>query len=376
MKKIPWAAIVAITLSLLVLIPGQAQEPTVTVTGEVYNATAGSETPDGLPITLHVYSEDKLAGTYEVEADETGVFSFEGLPLNAGDLLIAATTYSGVTYTSASFAYLPGQEIQGLAIAVYETTDVPSQVTIAQMTVMLNASEGGQLRVGEYYLLGNLGDRTWVGSYDAELGLATTTQLSLPAEVDSLWFSGAGLGERFLQDQDLLLDTAPVVPGYPSAEVFFSYAVPFTDDLEFEKVFNLPIENIEFLVAEDSGISLQGEGIAYNGTIDTETGTAVSYIALGLDPGQAFNFKLVTQKALGTGKGWEIGIGLGSLAAAGGAIYWLYRGKQKVVLPKAADPILLEIAQLDAAYEAGKVRKDDYIQKRRRLMEAIKNLAH
>ncbi len=374
MKKIPWAAIVAITMSFLALIPGQAQDAAITVTGEVHNATAGSETPDGLLITLHVYSEDKLAGTYEVEADETGVFRFEGLPLNAGDLLIAATTYSGVTYTSASLAYVPGQEIQDLAIAVYETTDDPRQVMITQMTVMLNAS-GGQLWVGEYYLLGNLGDRTWVGSYDAELGLATTTQLSLPAEADSLWFSGAGLGDRFLQDEGLLLDTAPVVPGYPSAEVFFSYAVPFTAEQEFEKAFNLPVENIEFLVAEDSGISLQGEGIAYTETIDTETGTALSYIAPGLEPGQVFNFKLGTQKALGTGKGWEVGIGLASLAAAGGVIYGLFRGKQKVVLPKAADPILLEIAQLDAAYDAGKLRKGDYIQKRRRLMDVIKDLA-
>lgn len=371
MKKIPWVMVIATMLSLLALVPGQAQDSASTITGEVYNATAGGEAPGGLPVILHVYTEDALAGTYEAEADEAGVFSFERLALNEGDLLIAATEYSGVTYTSASLAYVPGEEVQDLSIAVYETTDDPRQVTIAQMTVMLNAGEG-QLRVGEYYLLGNLGDRTWVGSYDAGLGLATTTQFSLPTAAESLWFSGAGLGDRFLQDDDLLLDTAPVVPGYPSAEVFFSYAVPFTGEFEFAKAFNLPVENIEFLVAEDSGVSLQGDGIAYNEAIDTETGTAVSYIAPGLELGQALNFKLAPQKALGAGKGWEIGIGLASLAASAGVIYWLYRGKHKVVLPKAADPFLLEIAQLDAAYEAGKLRKGDYQKCREELIDSIK----
>ena len=367
------AAILAITLGLLALTPGQAQEAPVTINGEVYNATDGAETPGGLPITLHVYTEEALAGTYTAEADANGIFSFESLPLNDGDLLIAATEYLGVTYTSASFAYGAGQEVQDLSIAIYEITEDPSLVTIAQMTMMINAGEG-QLRVGEYYLLGNLSDRTWVGSYDEALDTLTTTQFSLPAQAESLWFSGGSLGGRFIQNGELLMDTAPVVPGYPSTEVFFSYAVPYTGAFEFAKVYNLPVENIEFLVAEDSGITLQGEGISFNETIDTETGAALSYLAPGFDPGQSFNFTVVAQRASGTGFGWETGIGLASLVVAAGVIYGLFRGKQKATLPKAADPILVEIAQLDEAYAAGKLKKGEYAKKRRRMIDAIKGL--
>lgn len=137
----------------------------------------------------------------------------------SGDKVVAFAEYLDVTYTSESFTYNPEEEIPTLSIVIYETTEDFSNVLITQMTMMISTSDD-QLQVGEYYLLGNLGDRTWVGSYNDALGMNTTTEFSLPSVVNSLWFSGSGLGERFFSVDNGIADTASIIPGYHSADVF------------------------------------------------------------------------------------------------------------------------------------------------------------
>lgn len=375
MKKALWIALtLALGLCLLSAPAVWAQDAAVTINGEVYNGTDGGELPEGQPVTLHVYADGALSATYQAEAGLDGAFSFELPELVEGDQVIAATSYQNISYTSPAFIYASGQEIPDLSIAVYETTEDSSHIVVSQMTVMLNASEG-QLRVGEYYLLSNFGDRTWVGSFDDALGVRTTSRISLTSEAESLWFSGGDLGDRFYSGEDGIIDTAPVIPGAPSAEIFFSYAVPYAGEFEFFKVLNLPVESAGFLVAEGSGIAVEGEGILFNETIDTDTEAALSYVGPAFSAGQPLNFTVVDQKSGASSSGWEVGIGVLSLAAAAAGIFGVLRKGRKAHLPQAADPFLGEIAVLDDAYAAGQVPEGQYLQERRDLVEKIKRLA-
>jgi hypothetical protein len=360
-------------LCALVALPVSAQDLPVTITGEITNGTQGGELPAGLPVTLHVYSGGALSNTFVSEADSEGGFSFELAELAEGDQLVAATSYLNISYTSSNYTYQPGQELPALLIAVYETTEDSSHVVISQMTMMLNASEG-QLRVGEYYLLSNFGDRTWVGAFDEALGMNTTTQISLTPEAESLWFSGGDLGGRFQDVADGVVDMAPVIPGAPSAEVFFSYAVPYPGTFDFTKTLNLPVDSVGFLLAEESGIIVEGDGIEFDETVDTDTEAALSYIAPGFGAEQTLTFSVSDHKGGILSLGWELGVGALSLVVAGVGIFWLLRKDRQVVLPKAADSLLRDIALLEDQYAAGQIKKGQYSKKRKALVDKIKKL--
>lgn len=366
----------AMMMGLCALVVGSvsAQALPMTITGEITNGTQGGELPPGLPVTLHVYSANgALSDTFVNEADTEGGFSFELNELAEGDQLVAATSYLNISYTSSTYTYQPEQEVPGMLIAVYETTEDSSHIVVSQMTMMLNASEG-QLRVGEYYLLSNFGDRTWIGTFDEVLGINTTTRISLTPTAESLWFSGGDLGDRFQPVADGVVDTAPVIPGAPSAEVFFSYAVPYSGTFDFSKTLNLPVENVGFLVAEESGVSVEGEGIQFDETVDTDTEAALSYLAPGFGAGQALNFAVNDHRGGTLALNWELGVGVLSLVVAGAGIFWLLRKDRKVALPKAADPLLRDIALLEDQYAAGLIKKGQFSKKRRTLVEKIKNM--
>ena len=377
MKKLRWIALIFVILLLIAPISSaEAQDAGLTIYGVIYNGTQGGPLPANQPISLYVYSGESQTGEYSITADSSGVFVFEGVKLSAGDEVVAFTDYEGGVYSTASFTYDPESALPDLSIAIYESTEDNSDVSVYQLTFMLNASDG-ELRVGEYYLLSNVGDRTWIGSYDESLGFNTTAGFSLPSNAESLWFSGYGLNERFFNTADGFVDSVPVEPGIPSSEIFFSYALPFNGTYAFTKTLNLPVEKVDFLVAEGSGITLEGDGIVYNETIETDTDTALSYSAPGFGAGQSFTFAVVVQSStlFGSSMMMELGIGLAVMAMSGLGIYFVMKHSKARSLPASAEPVLAEIAQLDEAYAAGELKKSQYQKKRTVLIERIKRLS-
>ena len=376
MKKLHWLTLIIVTLLLIAPISSaEAQDTGLTIYGVIYNGTKGGPLPANQPIALYVYSGESQTGEYSTTADSSGVFVFEGVMLSAGDEVVVFTDYEGGVYSTASFTYDPESALPDLSIAIYESTEDNSDVSVYQLTFMLNASDG-ELRVGEYYLLSNVGDRTWIGAYDESLGFNTTAAFSLPSKAESLWFSGYGLNERFFSTADGFVDSVPVEPGIPSSEIFFSYALPFDGTYAFTKTLNLPVEKVDFLIAEGSGITLEGDRIVYNETIETDTDTALSYSAPGFGAGQSFTFEVVVQSStlFSSSMMMELGIGLAVVAMAGLGIYFVMKRSRKVTLPVSAEPLLLEIANLDDSYAAGDLKKDQYQKKRSALIERVKRL--
>ncbi len=375
MKKSNFIAVLlALSFFILSSTSVNAQAEGLTIYGVVYNGTPSGQVPAELSVSLYVFTDGSQSGEYETKVDDSGVFLFDGLTLSEGDQVVAVTQYLDVTYMSSSFTYTEGQELPDLSLAIYETTEDPSDVYFAQISILLNEVDG-QLRLGEYYLLGNRGDYTWIGAYDETLGVNTTGFYTLPEEAEGLWFSGAGLGDRFLSSENGFADTVPVVPGETSAEVFFSYDMPFSGKLQLERQMDRPVEFIEFLVSELGGIEVQGSGISFEGVVALESGNALSYIANPLDAGETLSFQVITKAEAGSpGPGWEIGLGITALVLSGLVVYWLWRKPLSRTLPLQAEPILNEIAELDIDYEKGEITKGQYQNKRKSLIGKIDNL--
>ncbi|MCB2202665.1 hypothetical protein KQH56_01530 [bacterium] len=359
---------------LLVLSVGavQAQNGGITVQGVIQNGTQGAALPENLPVTLYTVADADQTGLYETTSDANGEFAFEDVELVDGAQLIAVATYLDVPYYSDSFIYAEGQAVPKLALDVYETTQDMSSVSIVDLTVLLNEVDG-MLRVGEYYLISNGDDHTWIGTDNVGLGTLTTSAFSLPEGAQNLWFSGRGLGDRFLETEEGFVDTAPVLPGTELTEVFFSYELPIADAEKISRTMYLPVEAVAFMVSELGGVTVSGEGITDTGPVETDSGPALTYAGQPVSAGSDLVFSVNAQDGAAISRnGLEIGIAVVVLAVALVTAYLIWRKPSGRKWPEEAQPILAAIAQLDDQIDGGELSEAEYHQKRIALLEKLK----
>lgn len=355
------------------------QQNTVVVRGQVVNRTPGGAVPEGLPVLLHVRvggeETEALSGT--ISAD--GTFVFEGLSIAPGSTVQAQVTYLGVDYFSDSITLEAGQTEIDLPVTVYEVTEDPTDVQVVQLHIFM-AGSGDTLQVGEYYLIGNTGDRTYVGTVDSETGQRLTVRFTLPEEATALSFDGPGLGGRFVELAEGFADTAPVPPGQVSSEVLFRYALPYREELEIRRVFAVPVTSV-VIIMPIGDLALEGPGLVSAGTVDTQMGPSFSYTAGPFAAGESLVATLVpapeapptgtspTSKAPPTRHAArEAAIGLAALAVAVVAAYYLLRTPAPEPMPAKVRPLVERIAALDEAYQAGHVPEKTYRKKRGQLM--------
>jgi hypothetical protein len=360
------------------------QEGGIVVGGRVTNGTRGGSVPADLSVTLHVFSGLEETGAYDTAVAADGSFRLDGLSLGEGDTVVARVVYRRVTYLSDVVTIGPGQQALSLPVVIYETTGDPAAIVVAQLHVLLTRVED-RLQVGEYYLVSNAGDRTYVGVEDQGADRRATLTFTLPDGAAGLGFDGPGLGERFLERGGGFADTRPVPPGTATVEVLFHYRLPYREGLRVERVFDVPVDAVALLLPEGD-VVLEGERITRAGTLDTEMGPALSYTAGPLAAGEPLVLTLAAgpQLAPATPTGAapsrnapvELALGLLALAAGAVAAYLLARYPAVRPLPAGARPLVEGIAALDVRFEAGEVPEGAYRQRRASLKMQVHALVN
>ena len=373
MRRVPSAFCrAALMLAVLVLGTGwapAAQPGGITVRGRVTNGTPGSSVPVGLPVTLHVFSEMEMVGLYETALSAGGSFQFTGLALAQGEQVVARVVYEDVAYFSDVVTVESGQQSLSLPVTIYETTEEAAShsasLSIDRVHIVMSRVKG-RLQVGEYCLVSNEGDRTWVGVWDPGAGERATLPFTLPAGAENLRFDGPGLGERFLERAGGFADTRPVPPGAATVEVFFRYDLPFRDSLIVQRVFDLPVASVVLVIPEDHG-AVEGS-VTPAGPLDTTQGPALSYTAGPLAAGEALAFSVLARPVVPSATaGLETAVGVLSLAVAIVVAYFLLRRPVPGTLPPRARPLVEAIVALDRRFEVGELSDDAYLRKRESL---------
>jgi hypothetical protein len=374
MTRHQWPGLI---LATLLLATGWTQIPQaegVAVVGQVTNGTPGGTVPADLVVTLHVFSGTQETATHTTTPAADGSFRFDGLTPGEGETLVVRVVYRDVTYLSEFGAFEPGQQELSLPVTIYEITGEPAAVLVTQLHMFVSRTED-HLEVAEYYRAGNTGDRTYVGIEDPETGRRTTLHLTLPEGAMALQFDGAGLGERFLEQEDGFADTYPIPPGDATVEVFFSYELPYREGQQVERAFDVPVDSIVLVIPQDEG-TLEGKGLTPAGALDTQMGPALSYTAGPLAAGESLAFSMASpaaeeRKSRETGKS---AIGLTSLVAAIVVAYLLWRSPAQVPIPAQARPLVEAIAALDARFETHQVEEEAYHRERSALKRQVRAL--
>jgi hypothetical protein len=372
-----------LTLALSTAWTPLPQTDEISVIGQVTNGTSEGVVPTDVPITLHLFSGMEETGTYTTTLSADSSFRFDGLTPEVGDILVARVVYQDVTYASEFIAFEPEQQALSLPIVIYETTDDPTEIQIAQMHVFISGG-GDRIQVGEYCLISNTGDRTYVGIENPATGQRITLNYTLPDSAEELHFDDPNSEERFLEQEGGFADTAPIPPGNTTTEVLFSYQLLYQEGMQIERAYEVPVSSAVILLSVE-GLALEGNGVFPGDSMNTQMGPALSYTAGPLAAGEALNFSLVAQpetamppstlpdspSAPSTTQ--ESGIGLVALAVAVAMIYWLWRSPSAPheTLPAQARPLIENIATLDADFEAGQVEEETYRTKRQSLKQQL-----
>jgi hypothetical protein len=267
-----------------------------------------------------------------------------------------------------------------MPVTINETTNSPENVSVAQLHFFVNKLDG-QVQIGEFAVVANTGDRTYVGSEDQVGG--TTWSVTLPEGASDLRFDGAELGGRFVPTQNGFADTRPVPPGEASVETSFTYELPFEEGLGIEQTINLPVR-AAVLVLPEGAWSLVGEQLGSEGVLDTQMGAALSYTAGPLAAGEPLFFNIVRREEVedglvgnggqagqvSSGRGLTWGIGALLAAAVAVAVMWTSGSSESV--PAEVEDQVREIARLDRAHERGELSEQAYEDGRRALKQKIR----
>lgn len=360
---------VALALSVAWIRDPQTQ---TTIEGEVINGTPDGAVPDGISVTLHSFFEMEETAVYTTTAAEDHSFRFEDVTLQEGHTVVARVVYEGVTYVSDFLTVEQDQQTVQLPVTIYETTEHPADISISQLHLFVERS-GERMQVGEYAVITNAGDRTYVGSGQAG---GTTWTVALPENAENLTFESGALGGRFVPVENGFADTRPVPPGEGSVEVSFTYEVPFREGLEIEQSFDVPVR-AAVLVMPEGNYGLQGAGLSAEGALDTEMGAALSYTAGPLRAGQPLAFRLVPRAAggsdaSGAGPGSGLTAGVVAVAVAGAVVGLMWLSPSPGPVPSAVRGQVEAIAALDRDYRSGEVSEKAYRERRNALKQRLR----
>ena len=116
-------------------------------------------------------------------------------------------------------------------------------------------------------------------------GKAATLRYALPADADYVFFQ-PDEGDRFVKFEGGFADTSALLPGEQSNPFAVQYMVPYTQQRDYDYTAPVNIKAMNFLVPENSGVQLKGNGITGPETMTSGAGkTYELYSAAGLSAG-------------------------------------------------------------------------------------------
>jgi mono/diheme cytochrome c family protein len=353
-----------------------------TIAGAVSHGTQGAGVPPGQTVELHIYDDFQETGLLTSSLDSAGRFEFKDVPLPPGRAFVAAAEYSGVLYASEVGEASEGATHYDLPVTLYDTTTDPSNLVIERMHVVVEFGSE-VVQVGELITLSNNGDTTLVATAPG----GPTALFALPGGFTNLSFQGGGLGDRYQLLADGFGDTVPIVPGPETRQMLFSFTLPYSSSLAFAQPVFYAARSVEILVPE-GGVTFSGPGLVDQGLKDTQGRTYHAYSLADLEPGETIAFSLLGRPTDDGASGASSSVSRRTLLIGGLtfglvlamiAYWWVGRRAARTPAPAPAgtasrDRLLQSIAELDDAFEAGKISETEHRAKREKLKARLKAL--
>jgi hypothetical protein len=369
------------------------------IVGQVKNGTTGQAVGD-MEVVLHRWQTETELPPLAMQADVDGRFRFEGLDTQSHAFYRLEVMYDGIPFPSEFVGFEPGASQLTLPVSVYETTTSDEDVRVERFHFIIIGDQPGFLSVLELYQFGNLGDRAYVGT-PSEGGLRETVGMALPAGAQELVLQNGTLGVDFLETDEGLVATSPVIPGGETFEVAFLYVVPYGGaNLNLDRPLLYDTASVNALLM-DVGAKLESDLLDSAGQRTAQGQNFLQYTGENLKAGETLPIRLegldkielpglieppggpsrMPSTSLSQTNLLWLMLALGGLAIVVALVYPSMRLRfageapdSKVDLTQERKRLLLTLARLDEAYEAGDLNETVYRRARARHKAELSDL--
>jgi hypothetical protein len=370
----------------------------------------------GQRVTLQMAQGKDAKDLSNATTDGQGSFSFGGLSTDKTISYAVYTRYQGAQYTSAIIS-LDTKAAQHVKLVVYEATTSMANIAIVRATILLRSPDRqkGIVPVSELFIFRNLDARTYVGSLDASHGKPNALRFSLPHTARNISLGKGFDGYTAIQVDSGFASNAAIPPG--DSQFSFTFDMSYTtSSYDFNYTVVYPTVLLAYLVPPE--IQASSDTLTSQGPVTS----------------QQQGYKLLQAKALLANKEVHVQLdGLPSLPVVASSptptgsqpgVPWLVivllvmaailsitgvvyrslhrralpvtskkgskgkkRPKQQVASKQKVAPVkveqkakegenalLQELLELDKTYEAGKMKKAAYQERRARIKAQLRAL--
>jgi hypothetical protein len=244
--------------------------------------------PAGTPVTVELSVNEQVLDKREGKLDESGVATFDAIPVLTGVQPVARVNYNGVDYEAAGSVMDGTHADQQLQVQVYESTETEPAWQIRMQHVMVAPSAEG-MQVMEMLAVENPTDRAWIGKAAAD-GKRTTTVFPLPAGAANVQLAG-GFHECCVKTEaDRIVNSMALTPGITQFRVV--YTVPVKDGkAELSLTAPAAVSHAMFFVPDD-GSTVSAQGLESGGVAEMGNGKTRFYKAKDVAAGAIMKLSL------------------------------------------------------------------------------------
>lgn len=351
--------------------PVTAEEQTGSIAGQVINGTQGAPVPPDQQVVLHGFDDFREVQVLTTTSRADGAFEFTDLPYLMGRQFMLTTLHDGLTYSSDIFSFAGSPQVKHLTLTIYDTTADPSTLEVERMHIFFDFNLGaGQVDIGEMLLISNHSDKTYAPSN----GPIIEVPLPIGANAVNVQNRREGL-DYTLTAQGLALHT-PIRPGPNTAQISFSFQLPYSGSLDFEQTLSYPVKVLNVLSPE-MGVTVQGGQLQDQGTQTQQGATFRAYGANGLPAKGPIAFKISGQPRAAQSSSARtsaidptslvIGILALAVVVGGAGLGWYFWPFSRLAEPPSYEGLLQAIADLDDAFDEGQLERKRYERERARL---------
>lgn len=234
------------------------------ITGQLLDGSNHNLSLAGQQVTLQMAEGNTTRDLSNSTTDVQGNFSFANLSTDKTINYAVYIRYQGVQYVS-DLVTLASNPSPQLNLTVYQATPNTDNIAIVDATVLIHEPnlQNGTITISEVFTFMNLMNRSYVGSLDASKGRPNALSFSLPAGTRTITLGKGFSGYHVIQVDRGMASDAAILPG--QNEFSFSFEVPSTAsilDLNYTTMY--PTVSLTWLISPDihaSSPELSSQGV-------------------------------------------------------------------------------------------------------------------
>ncbi len=371
--------------------------------GQLLDGTQKNAPLPGQTVTLQVAQTGTGQDLATAKTDAQGRYSFTNLSTDKTLNYVVYMNYQGAQYLS-NIVTLDTQPVQQLNLLVYDATSNSAKVAVVDATILMQEPDPthGIITVSEFFDFKNLDRFTYVGSLDASKGRPNALLFSLPVGARHIVLGQGFSGYNVIQVDHGFASNAALLPG--DTQFSFSFDVPYNStSYSFTYTAFYPTVSIALLTPPD--VQTNSALLTSQGVITANQHPYRLFKTSGLLVQQGFSASLNGLHApvvatpptpLNTTLIWLVVLLLlmGAVLVVTWFLYTARRRQARNAVPRATpsgkragavkeskktlseqqEVLLQELLQLDKNYEAGKITKAVYQERRAKTKARLRSL--